>query len=214
MSGDMRPYVVRQGDYLAKLAFVHGFDAEVVWQDAKNEEIRGRRGDHNILAPGDIVYLPVKEKVGLPIVKGATNKYKARVPTVHVKMVLRSGGKAWANEPFVIEGLPVQQEGTTDADGTVEFDIPVHSREVRVVMYEQNLAYPVFVGDLDPLKEPSGVRMRLAHLGYYGWYPDHEALDEDDDRAAIAAFQAANGLDSTGVMDDTTWDALGAAHGS
>ncbi len=52
MSQEMRPYVVRQGDYLVKLAFVHGFDAEEVWNDPKNEEIRGRRADHNILAPG------------------------------------------------------------------------------------------------------------------------------------------------------------------
>jgi hypothetical protein len=35
MSGDMQPYVVRQGDYLVKLAWVHGFDAEEVWADEK-----------------------------------------------------------------------------------------------------------------------------------------------------------------------------------
>ena len=80
MSEEKRPYVVRQGDYLVKLGFVYGFDAEEVWNDAKNEEIRGRRPDHNVLAPGDIVYIPVKKKEGLPIIKGTTNHYVAKVP--------------------------------------------------------------------------------------------------------------------------------------
>ena len=132
MSGDMRPYVVRQGDYLAKLAFIHGFDAEEVWNDAKNDEIRGRRVDHNILAPGDIVYFPVKAKEGLPLVKGTANKYKAKVPRALVRISFRASSSQLANARYVIEGNATPTEGLTTAEGLLELSAPVHVREVRV----------------------------------------------------------------------------------
>ena len=112
MSEDMRPYVVRQGDYFVKLAFVHGFDADEVWSDAKNDEIRGRRADHHILAPGDIVYLPVKKKEGLPIVKGTTNRYTATVPRVVVKLLLQNAdGTPRGNKRFWLDGAGSTMEG-------------------------------------------------------------------------------------------------------
>lgn len=67
MSERMVPYVVRQGDYLLKLAQRYGFDAEEVWSHPRNEDLRKLRKDHHILAPGDIVYLPVKANEWLPI---------------------------------------------------------------------------------------------------------------------------------------------------
>ena len=212
MSGDMRPYVVRQGDYLVKLAFVHGFDAEEVWNDAKNEEIRGKRGDHNILAPGDIVYLPVKEKEGFSIVKGATNKYTAKVPKITVHLVIKDeDGQALVGESYEIRGLGEPVRGTVGDGGAVSFEAPVTLREATFALLRLGIVYPVRVGDLDPIEDTSGVRMRLAHLG-------HLRSPDDDDREsmarAILAFQKAQKMDLTGVLDEATRDALKTAHGS
>ena len=54
----MRPYVVRQGDYLTGLADRHGFDPKQVWEDQRNAELRAERPSPEVLAPGDIVFLP------------------------------------------------------------------------------------------------------------------------------------------------------------
>lgn len=50
----MTPYIVQQGDYLAKLAFVHGFEPDEVWNDPKNADLKKLRPDPNVLAPGDV----------------------------------------------------------------------------------------------------------------------------------------------------------------
>ena len=54
----MQPYVIRQGDFLAKLAHRFGFDADTVWNDAANTKLGDARTDPNILAPTDILYIP------------------------------------------------------------------------------------------------------------------------------------------------------------
>ncbi|MFT3765690.1 MAG: hypothetical protein QM820_09265 [Minicystis sp.] len=82
MNGELRPYVVRQGDYLTRLAHRFGFDAEEVWNDPKNAEIKKLRSSMEVLAPGDIVYLPEPTRATLPIQKGTTNRYVATIPKV------------------------------------------------------------------------------------------------------------------------------------
>lgn len=210
----MRAHVVRQGEYLAKLAHEAGMSPEDIWDDPKNADIRSQRENFDLLCPGDIVYLPDKKPEGLPIQKGETNRYVARVPRIPIRLVLRSDGQPLAGEPYFIEGLPEAGEGKTREDGTISFDVPVSVREVHVILYEKNLDYPVMIGDLDPVEENSGVRMRLAHLGHYGWYPAYDQLTAEDDRMAICSFQAAHGLDVTGVVDDTMRKVLRDEHGS
>lgn len=222
MSGEMRPYVVRQGDYLVKLAFVHGFDAQEVWNDAKNEEIRGRREDHNILAPGDIVYIPVKEKEALPIVKGATNRYKARVPKVTFKLRFLDGAGPLAQQPYTLEGVASPEKGVSDGDGQVELTVPVDAAELMVIFPERDLRFAVRLGHLDPIDERSGQMARLVQLGYlltspaalFGGEVDGEEIDDGDERLtrAVRAFQSDKMLEVTGVVDDATRDALKSAH--
>jgi hypothetical protein len=99
--------------------------------------------------------------------------------------------------------------------GTRRGEAPVHVREARVSFPAKKLVFPVLVGDMDPIDEPSGVRQRLQHLGYL--LPGSETLSEDDvaarDRDAIAAFQSKKGLPPTGTINDATRAALDAEHG-
>jgi hypothetical protein len=76
--------LVRQGDYLAKLAYAHDLDPEDIWNDPANAELTTLRLDPNLLAPGDRIYIPVKPRAALPIQKGTTNRYTATVPRVPV----------------------------------------------------------------------------------------------------------------------------------
>ncbi|APR81837.1 Hypothetical protein A7982_07186 [Minicystis rosea] len=70
MSNEMKSYVVRPGDYLTKLAWVHGFDVDEVWGHEKNGEISALRKDHNVLAPGDVIFIPRRRRRGSPSAKG------------------------------------------------------------------------------------------------------------------------------------------------
>jgi hypothetical protein len=213
-SNGMVPYIVRPGEYMAKLAHALGFDPDEVWKDPKNAELAKLRSP-NVLHPGDIVYVPKSQKATRPVRAGATNKYVAKIPKVQVNVAFHGDAGPFAGEPYVIEGLGSPLEGTADADGRVLALVPVHVREIRVVFTKRNVAFPVRVGDMDPVSEPSGVRKRLRHLGYCGAAPGDEGAGRDArDRQALLAFQKARGLQPTGVADETTRQELVKVHGS
>jgi type VI secretion system VgrG family protein len=213
---ELKPHVIRQGEYFTRLAFVHGFDAGEVWNDPKNAEVKAKRKSPNILHPGDVVHLPKAKRKGLPVVKGTANPYTVKVPKTKVRLGFKTDDGPRANEPYVVDGLGEHEEGTTDGDGMLTIHVPVHLREVQVTFPKQNVCYPVRLGDMDPIDEPSGVRKRLEHLGFQ--FPASEEDAEADvdarDAKAITAFQRARGLTLTGKADDATKAAIMKDHGS
>lgn len=208
----MRPYVIRQGDYLSQLAFQHGFDADAVWNAPDNEALRRARPNRELLAPGDLLQIPVApiEEPALEI--GASNRYVARVPTVRVTLELGDEDRALANEPYRVEGLGRPISGQSDGSGHVEIEVPVTTREVHVALPGRGMVIPVQVGHLDPVETLNGVRQRLQHLGHYdlGGRP----AEPEDDAVALRRFQRDRQLPATGELDDATRRALSQAHRS
>lgn len=213
------PHVVRQGEYLEKIARTLAFDAEAVWNDPANRALRDRRKNPEVLCPGDVLMVPEPTpRKPLSLAVGAHNAFKAKVPTVKVTVLVKNGGEPLANEPCVIEGLGPRIAAQSDGEGQVEIEAPLHVREVRLIFYKRALAVPVRIGDLDPVEEPSGVRQRLEHLGYYGLLlgPATRAARTPEpaaDAEALRDFQRAHSLPETGVADEATRAALVAAHG-
>lgn len=215
----MKPYVIRQGDYLLKVAHLRGFDADTAWNHPKNAELKALRSDPSMLKPGDVLFVPDEPKPKLKLNAKETNVFVARVPTVKVALVVAHDGEPLANAKYVVEGLGRDEEElSTDAAGTVTVEAPVHVREVVVRFVETGARLSVGIGDLDPPDTPSGARMRLTSLGYGGAKAQGKERsighDADSLRAAVSAFQVAQGLPKTGELDDATRAALVAAHGS
>ena len=217
--GDLQPHVVRQGEYLAKLAFVYGFDADKVWNDAKNADLKQQRPDPNVLAPGDVIQIPKAKKEGQPINKGTTNSYTVNVPHVKVDLIFRNGDQPLAGEECQVQGLgepdPSAPPLTTDGGGKLSVDVPVTVREFFVVFPKmtERLAMHFYVGDVDPVSESNGVTQRLVNLGYLPAYFDEDPdLAEERVKRAVAAFQAENGMDPTGDVDDAVRNALLQGH--
>jgi N-acetylmuramoyl-L-alanine amidase len=206
----MQPYVVRQGEYLTALAARFGFDADEVWQHPQNRELRARRPNPDILAPGDVLHLPAPRLRSVPVRAGSTNRYRARIPTAALRITLRCDDAPVANEPFVVEGVRPPRHGTTDGAGVAAFEIPLTATTVVIRLPGAGLLFPVGVGHLDPITEPSGVRARLRQLGH----PVPRDGDEQALAPAIQAFQRVSGLEPTGEMDERTRSALVSAHGS
>lgn len=208
----MKPYVVKQGDYLEKVAHSLGFDPDEVWNDPQNADLKQNR-DPNQLHPGDILYVPTDGKKWLRIEQGSTNRYTAKIPRTKVHLTFKNLNKPRANEDYVILGMGKPVEGSTDGDGAVEVEVPVHVREIQVTFPKDYVSYAVRIGDMDPIDEPAGVRKRLQHLGYYEPDPGDDDLDGADSRGLLA-FQRARGLPETGQLDDATKAALVQDHGS
>lgn len=214
----MRPYVIRQGDYLTGLAYGAGFDADEVWEHSRNGELRQCREHRDILAPGDLLYVPPPRRHKLAVSSGMSNRFQATTPRAPITIVLMNGTDPIANERCVIEGAgPEHIELETDAHGRLSFEVPLLVHEVRLTFHDGRTVYPVLIGHMDPINERSGVRSRLEHLGYFLSNTDDDELDGWDDRwlaHAIRRFQQDHRLDVTGVMDDTTRAALSRIHGS
>ena len=212
----MRAHVVRQGDYLDQLADALGFDADAVWSAPENADL-ARRRDPNLLCPGDVLFVPPTNPPRVAVEAGTANRYVARVPTTRVKLGFEDRSGPLAGERCVIHGLGAPRERTTDGDGWLAIDVPLTARECRVSFPGRRLVFPVLIGHMDPITEASGVRKRLAHLGYYPAMERREiaAVDAADaDRLALLAFQLHQGLLGTGVADDATTAALVREHGS
>ncbi len=214
----MKPYVIKQGDYLLKLAHHLGFDADAVWNDGANGELKEVRKDPDMLQAGDILMVPDEPKKQLDLKAEQENNFVATVPKIAVSLAVTDDEEPLADEAYVVEGLGDDEGRTTDADGFVSFEAPVHVREVTVKFVNVDLAFRIGIGELDPIDTDAGIRMRLTQLGYYG--PQLAGADQYVEKndaqlaAAIAAFQGAQGLEVTGDMDDATSDKLLEVHGS
>lgn len=201
----MRPHVVRTGDTLGRIARAAGLSPESIWDHPRNAALRALRAHPEVLAPGDVVHVPLERPRGLALKTGAGNDFVAEIPRVRVRLALREDGVALADEEVVLLGAGDARALRGDGDGFVEFEVPDGAAQVELVLVDRGVTIPVVVGRLDPVDTASGLRQRLAHLRH---------LDADDDLAkAVASFQRAEGVTTTGVVDDATRDALLRAHG-
>jgi type VI secretion system secreted protein VgrG len=212
--GSAQPYVIRQGDFLDKLAFRHGFDAEKVWNDGKNADLKAKRKDPNQLAPGDVLHFARSSKKQYPLTHGTSNEYRATIPLVKTRLVFTDARKPFAGEQYTVEGLLQPLSGKADNSGVLELELPIHVREVRVVFPKRGQVFLVRVGDVDPVAENSGVKARLAHLGYLRAGGPVEFVSDDGLEAAIRQFRRDQGLPASGEIDDALRAALEKAHGS
>lgn len=213
----MHPYVIRQGDHLARLAAERGFDPVKVWNDSANEGLRAVRASPQVLAPGDVLYIPEpKPRTPMAVTVGASNRFKMTVPRATIRVSFARHGRRHANAAFRVDGFrgaPI--EGTTTAEGLAEFDLPLDVRAATLTLVEARLVYRLRVGGLDPASEASGARSRLRHLGYlptHGHAPSSAEDSANELTRALRAFQIDHGLEPTGQLDSATQAALAEAH--
>jgi hypothetical protein len=204
------PYVVRQGDYLTALAFRFGFEAEEIWNDPKNAELKAKRVDYDTLWPGDLLFLPKANSKPATLNAQATNAFAAQPPTVEVPLCFEDINGPWANEPYEVEGLPEPTNGTTDGDGMLVLNAPVTTQIVTLTFPKKSYCERLTIGGLDPANEWSGVQQRLAALGLY-----QGAVTAQGDlltQRALRAFQERRRIAATGLLDQATVDALDDAY--
>ncbi len=193
----MQPYVIRQGDYLAKLAHKFSFDADAVWNDPKNQALQKLRPNPSILLSGDVLYIPEPAPgpvAGTSLTTGTTNTFVSDCPTVPVSICFLDA--SLASQPYTLNELPQLTGLTTAADGTATFDVPVTLGAVTLVFTASGATYKCQTGNLDPINTLSGIFQRLQHLGYLSPSLDPTGIDPDWIRAGLLALKAAQADDA------------------
>jgi hypothetical protein len=218
-----QPYVVRQGDYLTAVAHRHDTTVDEIWGLPENAKLVANRPNPEILAPGDLLYLPSPNPRWQSLTVGATNVLNASVPVVTLRVVLVDAegsplaGKAVTTTPTLgVDPL------STDGAGLLELQVPILYKVVTVVVTETQQHFALRVGTLDPHDADTGVLSRLRHMGhvgeelnFVGMRPHLRNLDAQglSLSAAVRSFQAGRGDEPTGDIDDQLRADIRDAHG-
>jgi hypothetical protein len=191
----VKPCVIRQGDFLAKLAHKFGFVADTVWNDPANADLQKLRPNQNILWPTDILYIPDQgdqKPATHALVIGATNTFVSHTPTVPVTVQFTD--PSLASQAFTIPELPDLTLQPTGSDGTASFEIPVSVDTFTVAFTASGATFEFTSGGLDPVDTLSGVVQRLQNLGYLDRV-DPSIVPLDRVRMALGTFKASQSPD-------------------
>lgn len=202
-------YRVSGGDSVASVAEATGHFAGAIWSHPENAALRARRGNMNILAEGDELFIPDLDIKSVPAATDRVHRFRRRgVPAVFRLQLLRDGmPRRNLHYRLEIEGATI--EGFTDERGVLEAYVPPSTREIRLFLDKARTARVLRIGGLEPVDSVAGVQQRLRNLGHD--CPLSGSLDEPT-RTALRAFQRHAGVTASGEPDADTQAALRRGH--
>lgn len=198
----MQPYVIKQGDYLALLAYRFGFDANTVWNDPANDNLRKRRPDPNMLSATDILYIPNPEKKKpstFSLASGQTNSFVSTAPEVDISLKFSDASRA--SQAFTISELPALTGLTVGGDGTAMFKVPVSLPFFTLIFTSDGAAFKCKTGYIDPIGTLTGIVQRLQNLGYLDRLGAYDVGTIDAIRRALSAFRYVQRGDAPAAPD-------------
>jgi hypothetical protein len=176
-----------------------------------NRGLRAHRKNPQTLIERDEVVIPDKRPLTHAAKTGASATITVFLPRVRVRVrLLDFGSSALGGAHAKVTALGAPEEVDADGDGVFEVSIAANARDLSLGV--KDTVWSLAVGALAPIDSPSGIRHRLASLGY-------DAGDDDDEtdealRWAIEEFERDHGHKPTGKVDDGFLDKLSDAHGS
>jgi hypothetical protein len=202
---------VKQGECLYSIAYKYGVLPDTVWDNADNADLKKARVEPAVLYPSDVLVIPDPR----PKVENKPNDARhvfRRKAVPHLLTVrFMNLNVPIANAPYIVTIDGVAKRARTDGDGWARHYISPRASEARFE-FDDGDEYHLSLGHLDPVDQVSGIQKRLTNLGYYEG-PINGTLDEAT-AAALARFQAANQLDSTGEINEVTKALLKKGHGA
>lgn len=207
-----KQHVVQQGEHISVIARQNGFfHFETLWNHPANATLKARRQNPNVLHPGDVVTIPDKRRKTEPAATGRAHQFRVKTQLLELHVVLRDvNGDPLPGVECELEIDGAVEKLTTDKAGKIDRAIPVPAKGGK--LRARGEEFLLAIGHLDPVEEESGLRARLANLGYY--LAGGSDLDEEELRSAIEEFQVEHGLRVTGVSDAATRASIKKSHGS
>jgi hypothetical protein len=213
-----RDHVVKEGECMASIAAANGFRLETLWDHPDNAELKARRRDPYVLAPGDVVRVPELRAGEAMCSTGKLHRFRRRGVPEKLTMHFLEDGKPRAGITYTLEVGAERRKGTTDADGWVRQWIAPGQQQATLTLEppgrdgEEPLpeVYDLALGGLDPADTERGARARLRGLGYL----DYDDDDPDVYQLALYTFQIDQDLNPSGKLDAPTSKRLSAIHGA
>jgi len=206
-------YEVGSGECMSSIALDKGYYWRTIWDHPPNSELKSVRKDPNVLMPKDRVTLPQKKEKQESGATEMRHRFVRRGEPSHFRFQAKVEDEPLRNSPYVLKVDGKKQEGTTDAEGWIEVDLPgnAHSGELVITCEGQEYRFMLNLGHMEPISEVIGVQKRLANLGFPPGPID--GIMGPRTRSAIAQFQKSQGAEPTGQLDEATRQKLAKAHG-
>ncbi|MCZ6678717.1 MAG: peptidoglycan-binding protein [Candidatus Poribacteria bacterium] len=207
----MRKYTVRRGDCISSVAHKYNLLLDTIWNDPANAQLKELRKDPNVLLPGDVVQVRNKELKEESIATGKRHKYRRKGLTETLEIqLLDPDQEPRSSVSYILTIDGDQRNGQTDGGGWLKEQIHPHAKQGKVEL-ETGETYEFRLGTVDPIDSISGAQKSLMNLGYDC---GDDAIGElgPGTENALRRYQADNGLQETGQIDDATRNSLSQTH--
>jgi hypothetical protein len=210
-------HTVDQGEHLASIAAKYGFaDFHTIWDHPQNASLKEKRGNPNVIHPGDILFIPDRETKTIARPTEQKHRFSRKNSHLKIRVVIQDiSGDPIKDTPCTVDLGSKTLELRTDGKGLLEFDIPPSLELATLIVNSpdesEEIQIPLKIGHLDPCDEISGIQERLNNLGYRAGNP---AKSEPEQlRCAIEEFQADHGLSVDGKASPALISKLKEIHG-
>lgn len=198
-------HCVVQGESIPSIACDVGLFPDTIWNHPNNATLKALRKDMNVLFPGDQVFVPEKT---VRLEKAATDKahkFKRHGVPCQLRLQLFNVETPRADEAYCLLVDGVEQHGKANDQGVLELWIAPNAKEGVLTIGLDQARIELKFGHMDPVTEDTGLRKRLANLGYLD-------ADADATREALLSLHRRFGLELSGQFDEPTKDLLTTCH--
>ncbi len=202
--------IVGSDDSILSIAKQNGFYWSTLWNHPNNAQLKALRKTPEVLQEGDKVYVPKIDPKKETKPNEAYHKFKLKGEQAKFKIKLMMMDEARANEDYTLVIDGVIKSGKTDGNGMIQTDIPNDAKGGVLKLQKGKEQLPISIGRLDPHDSVSGVRQRLASLGYT---PETDSASTDALPAdTLKLFQGKYKLNVSGLLDAATKSKLQELH--
>ncbi len=187
---------------------------ETIWNDSKNQELKNKRQDPNVLFPGDVVQIKNREAKQEPCAAEQLHRFRLLGQPAMFRLRVLNEDEPRANEKYTLKIGDQEYEGTTDPEGKLEHPCPNDAKKAVLTIGNEPDAqdtYEMALGGVDPVQEVRGAQERLFNLGFDPGPIDGKLGPKTE--AALRAFQKKHELEETGMLDEATGTKLVEEHG-
>lgn len=162
-------HIVQPGECVLSIAESLGVYWKRIWEASENEELKARRSEPNILAPGDELYIPDRELREESAETEARHRYRVQ-RGVELRIRVHDMNGPRANQPYHLEAEGKIFKGETkktDKDGLAVIRVPAALLRGILVLGKAEDEYEIFIGFMDPHDSVTGQHARLQNMGYH-----------------------------------------------
>lgn len=206
---------VGQNESTSSLAKKKGFYWKDIWEHGENAQLREKRKDPNVLSASDDIFIPELEKKTVSKGTEGTHTFVRRGEPTEIKMQLLELGEPRKNAPYIFECNNKTVNGQTDGEGILKQLVPGDAKKAMLYFKDGAEAHGLRIGSLDPTDLATGIVQRLNNCGFKfaasavkKGMSAKEAFEQgkvgNKGVRALKNFQAQNGLEANGKLDDAT----------